>query len=146
MSRDYLGDETFCLTYGDCVARHRHRGARRASTASTDALATVTAIQPPGRFGALGSAGRHDVETFNEKPRGDGGWVNGGFFVLEPECSTTSPATRPSGSASRWSALAHDGQARRLQAPRLLADLDTLRDKMVLEEQWATGSAPWKIW
>ena len=118
--RRYLGDETFCMTYGDCVARldvaavvgyHREHGG----------LATVTAIQPPGRFGALGLAG-DSVETFFEKPRGDGGWVNGGFFVLEPGV-----LDYIEGDDTPWERAPHGGarprrEARRLPPLRLLAE------------------------
>ena len=101
---DYVGDETFCMTYGDCVssvdvseliAFHRTQGA----------LATLTAIQPPGRFGALALADESaTIGSFEEKPAGDRSWVNGGFFVLEPRCSTTSTVMRRSGSGSLCSA------------------------------------------
>jgi glucose-1-phosphate cytidylyltransferase len=140
----YLGDETFCMTYGDCVARldvaalvgyHRQHGR----------LATVTAIQPPGRFGALGLAGDR-VETFFEKPRGDGGWVNGGFFVLEPGVLDYIAGDETPWERAPMEALAHDGKLVAYRHSDYWQNLDTLRDKMVLEEEWATGSARWKIW
>ena len=100
---EYVSDETFCLTYGDCVgdidigeliAFHREQGV----------LATLTAIQPPGRFGAVALGPEETkIRTFNEKPEGDGGWINGGFFVLEPEVLDYIRTTRPSGSTSRSS-------------------------------------------
>jgi glucose-1-phosphate cytidylyltransferase len=140
----YLGDETFCMTYGDCVARldvaalvgyHREHGG----------LATVTAIQPPGRFGALGLAG-DSVETFFEKPRGDGGWVNGGFFVLEPGVLDYIEGDDTPWERAPMEALAHGGKLVAYRHSDYWQNLDTLRDKMVLEEEWATGSARWKIW
>jgi glucose-1-phosphate cytidylyltransferase len=140
----YLGDETFCMTYGDCVARldvstvvdfHREH----------DVLATLTAIQPPGRFGALGLAGDR-VETFFEKPRGDGGWVNGGFFVLEPGVLDYIAGDETPWERAPMEGLAHDGKLVAYRHSDYWQNLDTLRDKMVLEEEWATGSARWKIW
>ena len=140
----YLDGETFCMTYGDCVARldvsavvdfHRAHGG----------LATVTAIQPPGRFGALGFDGDR-VATFFEKPRGDGGWVSGGFFVLEPAV-----LDYIAGDATPWERaplerLAREGKLVGYRHSDYWQNLDTLRDKMVLEEQWASGHPPWKIW
>ncbi|HEV3478725.1 MAG TPA: glucose-1-phosphate cytidylyltransferase [Gaiellaceae bacterium] len=144
--REFLGGETFCLTYGDCVsdldiaaeiAFHRERGA----------AATVAAIQPPGRFGALTlRQGGSEVEHFMEKPSGDGGWINGGFFVFEPTVfeyihdDTTilerEPLERLAAEA-RLQAYKHSG---------FWHPMDTLRDKMVLEELWSSGSPPWKVW
>ena len=137
-------DDTFCMTYGDCVsdvdvsalvAYHREH----------DVLATLTAIQPPGRFGALDLEGDR-IAHFMEKPQGDGGWVNGGFFVLEPEA-----LDYVEGDASIWErepmqALAHEGKLAAYRHEGYWQNMDTLRDRMVLEEQWASGSPPWKIW
>jgi glucose-1-phosphate cytidylyltransferase len=142
--REYLGDETFCLTYGDCVSNvdisrevelHRERGA----------AATVTAIQPPGRFGVL-SLDEDRVTSFLEKPAGDGGWVNGGFFVAEPKVVDSIE-----GDATVWErepleTLAHDGSLAAFRHEGFWHPMDTLRDKMVLEELWASGSPPWKVW
>jgi glucose-1-phosphate cytidylyltransferase len=144
--REYLGDEPFCLTYGDCVGDvdigklvefHRDHGV----------LATVTAVQPPGRFGTLNL--RHEgsrIEEFVEKPRGDGGWVNGGFFVLEPGA-----LDYISGESTVWERepmenLARDGQLVAYRHEGYWQPMDTLRDKTVLEERWASGDAPWKVW
>ena len=142
----HLDDESFCLTYGDCLARidirklvefHREQGAE----------ATLTAIQPPGRFGALGlheDAAR--IESFHEKPSGDGGWVNGGFFVLN-----RSVLDYIDGDATVWERdplerLAHEGKLAAYRHEGYWQNMDSLRDKMVLEEQWASGNAPWKVW
>jgi glucose-1-phosphate cytidylyltransferase len=142
----YLDGETFCMTYGDCVADvdlprlldfHRSSGA----------LATVTAIQPPGRFGVLDLRDDDDrPHAFKEKPRGDGGWVNGGFFVLEPGV-----LEYVDGDGSLWERdpmerLAAAGQLSAYRHEGYWQNLDTLRDKMVLEELWATGKPPWKVW
>lgn len=140
---DYL-DDTFCLTYGDGVADvditalvGHHKAHGRA--------ATVTAIQPPARYGALDiSDGR--VERFLEKPAGDGQWINGGFFVCE-----TSVIKRVDGDAMPFEAeplegLARDGELSVYQHPGFWAAMDTLRDKRHLEDLWDKGRAPWKVW
>ena len=117
----YVGDEEFCFTYGDGVVRRRHRRADRRSTATQGTLATVTAVQPPGRFGALEIDGDR-VRGFEEKPHGDGGWINGGFFVLSPERrSTTSTATTTVWEREPMERLAARGPARAVPARRLLA-------------------------
>ena len=143
--RDHL-DETFCLTYGDgvsdvdltaLVAFHRAEGR----------LATLTAVQPTGRFGALSlREGRNDVEQFHEKPAGDGAWVNGGFFVVEPEA-----IDEIAGDATVWEReplrqLAHRGQLSAYRHDGFWQPMDTLQDRSVLETLWASGSAPWKTW
>ncbi len=140
---DHL-DGTFCLTYGDgvaniditaLIAHHKAQGLE----------ATVTAIQPPARYGALDI---HDnrVEKFLEKPAGDGQWINGGFFVCE-----TSVLSRIVGDNMPWEAdplegLARDRQLSVYMHPGFWAAMDTLRDKRQLEELWERGRAPWKVW
>jgi len=142
--RRYLGDGTFCLTYGDglsdidlraLVAFHRGHGR----------AATISAVQPPGRFGALETDG-DAVTGFREKPLGDGGWINGGFFVLE-----TGVLDLIEGDDTVW----EHGPLERLSAANQLAayrhpgfwqPMDTLRDKTQLEALWAAGAAPWKAW
>ena len=144
--REYLGDETFCMTYGDCVADvdiselvrfHGEHGA----------LATLTAVQPPGRFGVLDLSPDGPLTgRFHEKPMGDGGWVNGGFFVLEPEVMEYIDGDDTVWEREPLERLAGE---RRLAAYRhagFWQPMDTLRDKMVLEQAWSTGSAPWRIW
>lgn len=141
---DYVGDETFCMTYGDGLADvdiaaliEYHRAQGR--------LATLTAVRPPGRFGVVRLAGPL-VSHVQEKPRGDGGWINGGFFVLSPrvlellENDDTvwegSPLERLA-EKQQLSAYTHDG---------FWHPMDTLRDKRYLEELWNSGRAPWKVW
>jgi glucose-1-phosphate cytidylyltransferase len=140
----YLGDEPFCFTYGDGVSDvnltrlvefHRAQGG----------LATLTAVQPPGRFGALNLAGMQ-VTSFEEKPHGDGGWINGGFFVLSP-----SVIDHIEGDATVWERtpmerLAREGQLSAFLHTGFWQPMDTLRDKTHLEQLWASGKAPWKIW
>jgi glucose-1-phosphate cytidylyltransferase len=143
--RGYI-DGTFCLTYGDGVSDvnvgelikfHKQQGVH----------ATLTAVQPPGRFGAFTLHGnRSIVSGFKEKPKGDGAWVNGGFFVLEPEIMDYI-----AGDATVWEAdpldnLAHEGQLSAYRHLGFWQPMDTLRDKHVLEDLWSGGNAPWKVW
>jgi len=142
--REHVGDETFCLTYGDGVCdvdigalADFHRREKR--------LATVTAIQPAARFGALDIEGAR-VRGFEEKPRGDGYWINGGFFVLEPGVFDYIE-----GDATIWERgplerLAQAGELSAFKHHGFWASVDTLRDKTHLEELWASGRAPWKTW
>jgi len=141
--RDHLGDETFCMTYGDgvgdvdvsaLVAFHRGHGR----------LATLTAVVPPGRYGALRLAGSR-VAEFIEKPPGDYALINGGFFVLEPAV-----IERIAGDATPWEAeplegLAREGELEAFTHTGFWRAMDTLRDKRQLEALWAEG-APWKVW
>lgn len=142
---DYLkGEEAFCFTYGDGVsdiditaeiAFHKLHGK----------LATVTAVQPPGRYGALQTAGS-EVIGFTEKPRGDGGLINGGFFVLSPGCIDRISDDQSSWESEPLAGLAKDGQLMAFEHSGFWHPMDTLRDKNYLEELWQTGKAPWKVW
>jgi glucose-1-phosphate cytidylyltransferase len=142
----YVGGEDFCFTYGDglsnldiadLVEEHRAQGL----------LATVTAVQPAGRFGALDlDEGTRRVRTFVEKPRGDGNWINGGFFVLSPEVGRYIE-----GDATVWEQepverLAAEGQLGAYFHGDFWLAMDTLRDRNVMQELWATGRAPWRTW
>lgn len=140
---DHL-DGTFCLTYGDGVADVDIK-ALVALHKAQKTEATVTAIQPPARYGALDIRNGR-VERFLEKPAGDGQWINGGFFVCE-----TSVLDRIDGDAMPWEAaplegLARDGQLSVYMHPGFWAAMDTLRDKRHLEDLWEKGRAPWKVW
>jgi glucose-1-phosphate cytidylyltransferase len=142
--RPYLGDEPFCMTYGDGVADIDIR-ALTAFHESHGADATVTAVQPAGRFGALRMDG-DAVLGFQEKPSGDGGWINGGFFVLHPRA-----LDRVAGDVTVWEqepleGLAADGQLHAYRHRGFWQAMDTLRDKRYLEELWGNGRAPWKLW
>ena len=142
--RPYLGNETFCFTYGDGVG-DIDIGALLAFHRAQKRTATVTAVQPPGRFGAL-EFGNGVVRRLQEKPEGDGAWVNGGFFVLEP-----SVFDRVTGDDSVWErepleALARDGQLAAYAHRGFWQPMDTQRDKIHLEELWAANRAPWKKW
>ncbi len=142
---DYVRDEeAFCFTYGDGVADldisrqiafHQQHGK----------LATVTAVQPPGRYGALNMDGAA-VKGFVEKPKGDGGWINGGFFILSPKC-----LEYIAGDASSWEGeplanIAADGELMAFEHRGFWQPMDTLREKNLLEDLWQTGKAPWKRW
>ncbi len=140
----YLDDD-FCFTYGDgvadidvtaLVAHHRAAGVQ----------ATLTAVQPAGRFGALGLDGEGRVTSFEEKPRGDGAWTNGGFFVLSP-----SVVEYLHDDATIWEQgpvreLAARGQLSSYKHTGYWQAMDTIRDRAVLEELWSGGSAPWRVW
>lgn len=140
----YLGGETFCLTYGDglsdvdlgaLVAFHRRKGL----------AATVTAVQPPGRFGRLET--RDDaVVGFREKPLGDGNWINGGFFVLEPSVLELIDGDDTVWEREPLERLAAANQLAAFRHPGFWQPMDTLRDKTQLEALWAGGAAPWKAW
>jgi len=144
--RDYLGDETFCMTYGDGVgdidlaaAIQFHR--------SQAVLATVTAAQPPGRFGALAlSAETTHVSEFIEKPGGDGMWVNAGFFVLEPGVLDYVEGDSTVWEKQPLEALARAGSLAAYRHRGFWQPMDGLRDKVILEELWNAGKAPWKVW
>jgi glucose-1-phosphate cytidylyltransferase len=138
------GDDAFCLTYGDglasvnitdLIAQHRARGL----------LATVTATQPPGRFGAIRHEGER-VVGFQEKPQGDGGWINGGFFVLSPKVGTYIEGDQTVWEREPMEHLAADGQLAVYFHSGFWQPMDTLRDRRQLEALWTSGHAPWKIW
>ena len=143
--REYLDEGSFCFTYGDgvadvdvtaLIAHHRSHGC----------LATVTAVRPPGRFGSLQIGSDAAVEGFQEKPQGDGTWINGGFFVLEPQV-----IDRIDSDATLWEQeplrdLAAEGQLTAYHHHGFWQPMDTLRDRHHLEELWASGRAPWKLW
>jgi glucose-1-phosphate cytidylyltransferase len=142
--RDYLGDESFFLTYGDGVADidlrrliefHKGHGG----------FATVTSVVPPGRFGALEMSGRR-VLSFREKPAGDDAQINGGFFVLSPKVIDYIADDSTVWESEPLERLAHEGQLYAFPHSGFWHAMDTLRDKRQLEELWASGSAPWKIW
>ena len=143
--REYLNNETFCFTYGDGVADVDIK-ALIAHHKSSGRLCTVTAVQPPGRYGLLQFGENSLVSGFQEKPHGDGGWINGGFFVLEPEV-----IDRIDGDHIMWEqeplrSLAADGQLTAFNHTGFWQPMDTLRDRALLEELWSSCNAPWKIW
>ena len=143
--RSFIGNEAFCFTYGDgvsdvnisaLVAFHRSQGTH----------ATLTAVQPPGRFGALDIKLDQRIDTFREKPKGDGSWVNGGFFVLEPAVFELLKADDDIWERAPLESLADSGQLSAYKHTGFWQPMDTLRDKQQLEGMWASGCAPWKKW
>jgi glucose-1-phosphate cytidylyltransferase len=142
---EYLRDEdAFCMTYGDGVG-NVDIGALMAFHRSHGRQATVTAVTPPGRFGALQREG-HRVDAFMEKPPGDGGTINGGFFVLSPRV-----IERIEGDDTVWEqepliGLARDGELAAFDHRGFWQPMDTLRDREQLEKMWAEGRAPWRVW
>ena len=142
----HLGDEPFMMTYGDGVA-DVDLSALRAFHTAHGKLATVTAVQPPGRFGALDLAEDDGtVRSFVEKPRGDGAWMNGGFFVLEPAVLDYIAGDETLWEKAPLERLAADGQLVAHRHRGFWQPMDTLRDKRILEELWDSGRAPWKTW
>jgi len=140
----YLDCEPFCFTYGDGVADINIK-ALIEHHQTCEAEATLTAVQPPGRYGAL-HLQKDSVQQFQEKPDGDNAWINGGFFVLQP-----SVLNRIRGDSTSWEAdvlpsLAADGQLSAYRHTGFWQPMDTLRDRKRLEELWARGKAPWKLW
>jgi glucose-1-phosphate cytidylyltransferase len=140
---EYIDDD-FCMTYGDGVGSVNiteliafHRQHRK--------LATMTATQPPGRFGAL-RIEEHAVTSFLEKPTGDGGWINGGFFVLSPKTLELIEGDETIWERKPLETLAQAGQLQAYFHPGFWQPMDTLRDKNHLEDLWQSGKAPWKAW
>jgi glucose-1-phosphate cytidylyltransferase len=142
---DYVkDDEAFCFTYGDGVS-DVDIGRKIAFHKQHGRLATVTAVQPPGRYGVLQMDGSR-VAGFSEKPRGDGGRINGGFFVLSPKCIGLIAGDDTSWEAEPLTRLAADGQLMAFEHSGFWQPMDTLREKNLLEDLWASGRAPWKVW
>lgn len=142
--KEYIGNETFCLTYGDGVADiqidkllkfHKEHGGQ----------ATLTAAQPPGRFGALSIEGTQ-IKSFKEKPVGDGNWINGGFFVLEPKVLDLIANDETIWEKEPLEKLAESNQLHAYFHSGFWQPMDTLRDKNHLEQLWSSGKAPWKQW
>jgi glucose-1-phosphate cytidylyltransferase len=144
--QSYLAqDSEFCFTYGDGVSDVNigelikfHRGHGK--------LASLTAVYPPGRFGALDLDSKSQVQSFVEKPKGDGGMVNGGFFVLSPKVIDLIDDDQCVWERKPLEKLATQGNLLAYQHTGFWQPMDTLRDKMSLEELWQTGKAPWKVW
>jgi glucose-1-phosphate cytidylyltransferase len=138
------GEDIFCFTYGDGVA-DIDIGAEIAFHRAHGRKATVAAVRPPGRYGAIERKG-NVVTGFAEKPRGDGGFINGGFFVLSPACIDLIAGDSTSFEGESLVALARQGELMTFEHDGFWQAMDTLRDKNHLEALWMSGSAPWKIW
>ena len=137
-------EESFCFTYGDGVANVDITAAIAFHKAHGK-LATVTAVQPPGRYGALQIDGQR-VAGFTEKPRRDGGLINGGFFVLSPKVLPLIADDATPWEVAPLETLAHQGQLMAFEHSGFWQPMDTLREKNLLEELWQSGKAPWKVW
>jgi len=143
---NYIGDEAFCFTYGDgvsdiditeLIAFHQAQGT----------LATLTAVQQPGRFGAFNlKHGQEKITSFREKPKGDGAWINGGFFVLEPRVLEYIDSDATVWERDPLEKLAEDENLSAFKHRGFWHPMDTLRDKNQLESLWQSGQAPWKVW
>jgi glucose-1-phosphate cytidylyltransferase len=140
----YVGDETFCFTYGDGVS-DLDVGALIAQHRAAGTVATVTAVQPSGRFGALRLEGDR-VRALREKPRGDGAWINGGFFVLEPVVAEYIAGDETVWEREPMERLAADGQLGAYRHPGFWLAMDTVRDRDELQALWDSGSPPWRRW
>jgi len=142
--KDYLGSGDFCLTYGDGVSNiNIPRLAEFHKQQKT--LATVTAVQPPGRFGSL-DLSQQKVMSFQEKPKGDGGWISGGFFILSPRVIDYIAGDQTVWEREPMERLAREGQLAAYLHRGFWHAMDTLRDKNFLESLWQSGNAPWKTW
>ena len=145
-AKRYIGDETFLLTYGDGVSNVNINELTSFHQSHQGAL-TVTSIKPDGRFGSLDIADDGKVNKFTEKPKGDGQWINGGFFVCNKEVfNYISEDQNCIFEKTPLETLAKDGEIFTYQHNNFWKCMDTLRDKIFLEEQWKSGNAPWKIW
>jgi len=142
---EWIGNETFLLTYGDCVANinvceliefHRSHGK----------LATVSAVRPPARFGGLRLNGGGQIVEFTEKPQTGEGWINGGFFVLEPGVLDFIAGDDTIWERQPLEALAREGELMAFYHEGFWQPMDTLREKMLLEKLWTSGRAPWRVW
>jgi glucose-1-phosphate cytidylyltransferase len=142
--REHVGDDTFCFTYGDglsnvnvgdVIAFHKAQGT----------LATMTAVQPPGRFGVV-DIEEDKIRKFTEKPVGDGGWVNGGYFVLEPRIFDYLDGDETTWEREPLERLAAEAQLSAFRHAGFWQPMDNLRDKILLDGLWESGRAPWKVW
>ena len=144
--REHLGNEPFCFTYGDGVSNvnvtelvkfHKEQGT----------LVTLTAVQPPGRFGAI-SLGKEQtkIDQFHEKPEGDGAWINGGYFVVDPAAIDYIADDSIMWEHEPLKKIAHEGQLSAYKHDGFWQPMDTLKDKNYLDDLWKKGSAPWKVW
>ena len=144
--KEFIGNETFCLTYGDGVSDvnirklidfHREQ----------KSMTTLTAVLPPGRFGAFKlEDDQHKISSFREKPQGEGAWINGGFFIVEPEVMRYIKDDSIVWEREPLENLARDGMLSAYRHNGFWQPMDTLRDKNVLDQLWQSGKAPWKVW
>lgn len=145
-ARQHLCDDTFFLTYGDGVS-NINIDALLKTHQSDNSLVTLTAVQPPGRFGTLTLGSEQTkVGQFLEKPQGDGAWINGGYFVVEPEAINYIDGDETSWEQEPLMQIANENQLSAYKHSGFWQPMDTLRDKQFLENLWSRGEAPWKVW
>jgi glucose-1-phosphate cytidylyltransferase len=143
---DFIENETFCMTYGDGLS-DINIGHLIEFHNKEKALATLTAVQPPGRFGVIDlHEGQTKITSFREKAKNDGAWINGGFFVLKPDIVKYIQGDMTTWEQEPLQRLAKEGKLSAYKHPGFWQPMDTLRDKTYLEELWASGKAPWKVW
>jgi glucose-1-phosphate cytidylyltransferase len=143
---DYIGDESFCFTYGDGVSDINIKKLIDFHK-SQKSMATLTAVQPPGRFGIINISDEHArISSFKEKPAGDGTWINAGFFVMEPAVLDYISDDSTVWEQEPMQNLARDGNLSAYKYRGFWHAMDTLQDKHMLEELWKSGKAPWRVW
>ncbi len=142
--KNYIGNETFMFTYGDCVADINIEELIKFHK-SNGKLATMTSVQPPGRFGAI-ELRENKITSFHEKPAGDNAWINGGFFVLEPEVINYIKNDETVWERAPMENLAKEGQLMAYKHRGFWKPMDTLRDNRELNSLWNSKKAPWKVW
>ena len=144
--RDYVGDEAFCLTYGDGVTDLDIQKLIKFHQ-DQKTVVTLTAVQPPGRFGTFSlDQNQNLISSFKEKPKGDGAWINGGYFIVEPEAFNYIKDDSTVWEQEPLAMMARENMLAAYRHYGYWQNMDTLRDKKVLEELWQTGKPPWKIW
>lgn len=141
----HIGNETFMLTYGDGLADVNIDELYRFHQ-KNNKYCTVTAVQPSGRFGALNIVDHQSVHSFMEKPKGDGSWINGGYFVCEPEVFDYIEGDQTLWERDPMEKIAEEGQMVAYEHTGFWKPMDTLREKHELEEDWTSGTAKWKVW
>lgn len=144
-AKDFIGNESFLLTYGDGVADVNIKELISFHTSHGKSI-TMTAVQPEGRFGALQTDDQHRVSAFMEKPKGDGSWINGGFFVCEPKVLDYIEGDQTVFEQTPLEQLAQEGELFTYRHNSFWKCMDTLRDKNMLNEMWSKGEAKWEIW
>ena len=145
-AREYLGDQPFYLTYGDGVS-DIDITALKLFHDSADSLVTLTAVQPPGRFGAMSlGANQTKITQFNEKPKGDGAWINGGYFVVDPAAIDYIENDKTTWEQEPLAKISAEGKLSAFKHRGFWQPMDTLRDMQYLESLWQTEHPPWKIW
>lgn len=142
--RSFLGEEDFCFTYGDGVIDANIQNLI-AFHKSKKSMATVTAVLPPSKYGVL-ILDRDNISAFEEKPEGEGGWINGGFFVLSPKVIDYIDADNTMWEHAPMKRIVNEGKFSAYRHKGFWHPMDTLRDKKIMEKMWAEGKAPWKVW